>query len=196
MLIFLITVLGFVPFSFDPASPQFRAQVTGLLLLTSVNFRWIITQRLPSVPYLTSLDKYAIGSLLFLVIFCVWHSLIGSSVITTTNKKEIDTYVLYGLATSYIVFNVILVSWLLKMGRTIQIVKEQCQLKTNVIEKVSPKELASKNQPSFSTKSDDEKIQNGVLNDYDRNRKYSSRSKRPNNVNRLVPEPTYLVQSA
>lgn len=67
MLIFLITVLGFVPFAFDPNGPQFRCQVTGLLILTSVNFRWIVTQRLPSVPYLTSLDKYAIGSLLFLV---------------------------------------------------------------------------------------------------------------------------------
>ena len=69
MLIFLITVLGFVPFAFDPNGPQFRCQVTGLLILTSVNFRWIVTQRLPSVPYLTSLDKYAIGSLLFLVSF-------------------------------------------------------------------------------------------------------------------------------
>ncbi len=53
MLVFLITVLGFVPFSFAPDGPQFRCQVTGLLLLTSVNFRWIVTQRLPSVPYLT-----------------------------------------------------------------------------------------------------------------------------------------------
>ena len=61
MLIFLITVLGFVPFAFSPESPQFRCQVTGLLLLTSVNFRWIVTQRLPSVAYLTSLGKYELN---------------------------------------------------------------------------------------------------------------------------------------
>ncbi|RNA09125.1 gamma aminobutyric acid receptor subunit [Brachionus plicatilis] len=96
MLIFLITMLGFVPFAFDSDKPQFRCQVTGLLLLTSVNFRWVITQRLPSVPYLTSLDKYAIGSLLYLVLFCVWHSIIGSNIITSDGKQkeDIDHYVL------------------------------------------------------------------------------------------------------
>jgi hypothetical protein len=132
MLIFLITILGFVPFAFDPAAPQFRAQVTGLLLLTSVNFRWIVTQRLPSVPYLTSLDKYAIGSLLFLVFFCVWHSLIGSSIITTTNRKTIDTYVLYALAGLFLIYNLIYVMWFVKMHRTIQNFKEKCQLQQSL----------------------------------------------------------------
>ena len=132
MLIFLITILGFVPFAFDPAAPQFRAQVTGLLLLTSVNFRWIVTQRLPSVPYLTSLDKYAIGSLLFLVCFCVWHSLIGSTIITTTNRKNIDTYVLYGLAAAFILYNFGYVMWFIKMNRTIQAFKDKCHLQQNI----------------------------------------------------------------
>ena len=132
MLIFLITILGFVPFAFDPAAPQFRAQVTGLLLLTSVNFRWIVTQRLPSVPYLTSLDKYAIGSLLFLVCFCVWHSLIGSSIITTTNRKMIDTYVLYGLAALFVLYNLVYVIWFVKMHRTIQNFKQTCHLQQDI----------------------------------------------------------------
>ena len=132
MLIFLITILGFVPFAFDPAAPQFRAQVTGLLLLTSVNFRWIVTQRLPSVPYLTSLDKYAIGSLLFLVCFCVWHSLIGSAIITTTNKKNIDAYVLYGLAGLFFIYNFGYIMWFVKMNRTIQKFKEKCHLQQDI----------------------------------------------------------------
>lgn len=121
MLIFLITVLGFVPFAFDPAAPQFRCQVTGLLLLTSVNFRWIVTQRLPSVPYLTSLDKYGIGSLLFLVIFCCWHSIIGSSVITSdsNNKKSIDYYALYALSALYVIFNIFYVCWFIYMSHSI-----------------------------------------------------------------------------
>lgn len=96
MLIFLISTLGFIPFSFDPSGPQFRLQTTAVLILTSVNFRWLVTQRIPPVPYLTSLDKYAIGSLFFLIAFCIWHSLIGSNVITQDKslKRIIDTYVL------------------------------------------------------------------------------------------------------
>ena len=119
MLIFLITVLGFVPFAFEPNGPQFRCQVTGLLLLTSVNFRWIVTQRLPSVPYLTSLDKYAIGSLLYLVLFCVWHSIIGSTIISPelTVKRKIDGIVLYCAAGIYIFFNFCYLIWFFKMAR-------------------------------------------------------------------------------
>jgi hypothetical protein len=61
MLIFFISILGFVPFSFTYTAPHFRIQTTCLLILSSVNFRWIVTQKLPSVSYLTTLDKYAIG---------------------------------------------------------------------------------------------------------------------------------------
>lgn len=122
MLIFLITTLGFVPFAFDPNGPQFRCQVTGLLILTSVNFRWLVTQRLPSVPYLTSLDKYAIGSLFHLVIFCVWHSIIGSTTIASeaSYKKKFDCYFLYGSSTFFILYNIFYACWFLKMSRSIK----------------------------------------------------------------------------
>lgn len=122
MLIFLITILGFVPFAFDSDKPQFRCQVTGLLLLTSVNFRWVITQRLPSVPYLTSLDKYAIGSLLYLVLFCVWHSIIGSNIITNDGKQreDIDHYVLVGSISFCFIYNLCYLVWFLKMSKNIK----------------------------------------------------------------------------
>lgn len=122
MLIFLITILGFVPFAFDSGGPQFRCQVTGLLLLTSVNFRWLVTQRLPSVAYLTSLDKYAIGSLLYLVLFCVWHSIIGSNIITREEqlRKKIDYCVLFGSTGSFIIFNLFYIIWFVKMFKSIR----------------------------------------------------------------------------
>lgn len=119
MLIFLITVLGFVPFSFSPIGPQFRVQTTGLLILTAVNFRWVITQRLPSVSYLTSLDKYAIGNLLFLFIFCIWHSLIGCALIADDEptKRSIDSVVLIMFACLNLFYNSYFVLWFLKMAK-------------------------------------------------------------------------------
>lgn len=144
MLIFLITVLGFVPFAFSPESPQFRCQVTGLLLLTSVNFRWIVTQRLPSVAYLTSLDKYAIGSLLHLVLFCCWHSIIGSNLITSDNslKKKIDTYVLYGAASFYVLYNFGYLIWFIRMYNTNKNIENQFKKEDELTK--SPKELLKK----------------------------------------------------
>jgi len=68
LMIFFVSSLGFVPFSFDLANHHLRIQVTSLLILTAVNFRWVVTQRLPPVSYLTQLDKYAIVTLMFLVL--------------------------------------------------------------------------------------------------------------------------------
>jgi hypothetical protein len=113
LLIFLITSLGFATFSISVTTPQFRCQVTGLLLLTSVNFRWIITQRLPSVSYLTLIDKYTIGCLFCLATIFIWHAIIGSKVITTDASllSIIDGYVLYGLAGLYVIFKLVMITW-------------------------------------------------------------------------------------
>ncbi len=119
MLIFLITTLGFVPFAFEPNGPQFRCQVTGLLILTSVNFRWLVTQRLPSVPYLTQLDKYSIGLLFHLVIFCIWHSIIGSSAFSS-DKKLFDCYFLIGASSFFTLYNFYYLHWFTKMSRQIK----------------------------------------------------------------------------
>ena len=122
-----------------------------------------MTQRLPSVPYLTSLDKYGIGSLLFLVILyefifvlksnyyinfilfkqksCCWHSIIGSSVITSdsTNKKQIDSYALYAFAGVYAFFNVFYLIWFIIMA-----IKNSKQLKDGDIEYKDKLELRKK----------------------------------------------------
>lgn len=125
MLIFLITLLGFTIFSINPSTPQFRCQVTGLLLLTSINFRWLITQKLPSVSYLTLLDKYTIGCLIFLVLLCIWHSVVGSDILIPDidQKKEKDCYVFIISAIVFVLYHLFFVIWLLKKIIDIQKLK-------------------------------------------------------------------------
>ncbi len=106
MLIFLITTLGFTPFSFNHTFPHFRIQTTCLLILSSINFRWAVTQKLPCVSYLTTLDKYALGALVFLVLLCVWHAIIGCGLISETQAVSIDQYVLAGIAALFFLFHI------------------------------------------------------------------------------------------
>jgi hypothetical protein len=106
-MLFLITTLSFCTFSTDYGGPQNRLTICGILILTAVNFRWIITSCLPSVSYLTFLDQFSIGGLFILVIVFVWDSVIGSELIATTtsfDKKSIETYVLIGFAALYVTF--------------------------------------------------------------------------------------------
>ncbi|RNA16276.1 gamma aminobutyric acid receptor subunit [Brachionus plicatilis] len=141
LLIFLITLLGFTIFSINPSTPQFRCQVTGLLLLTSINFRWIITQKLPSVSYLTLLDKYTIGCLIFLVLFSIWHAVVGSDILIPDidKKKEIDCYFFLVSAVVFVLYHLFFIAWFIKKIFDIKQLKSRI-LNSNV-DKTKPTEF-------------------------------------------------------
>ena len=101
--------MGFVPFSFDPSVPHFRAIVTGILVNMSISFRWAFNQLIPSVSYLTNLDRYAVVSFLFLIFFLIWHALIGSNLFssTTAERLSIEIFLIYASAFIFFSFNLI-----------------------------------------------------------------------------------------
>jgi hypothetical protein len=51
-----------------------RISSSFTLILTSFSFKVVTSKSLPSVSYLTNLDKYQIINILFLALCCVWHT--------------------------------------------------------------------------------------------------------------------------
>ena len=76
LVMFFISSISFGTFSVDCKLPQNRLQLSFTLLLTSIAFKMVINQSLPKISYLTYMDKYVLMSLVFLVLMCVWHSMI------------------------------------------------------------------------------------------------------------------------
>lgn len=76
-LIFFITIMIFATFSVKPHLPQNRLQLGFTLLLTAVTFKFVVNRCLPTISYLTSLDKYVLGSMFLQCIICSWHSIIS-----------------------------------------------------------------------------------------------------------------------
>lgn len=115
MLLFTITGLGFVPFSFNSYSPHFRIQTICLLILSSVNFKLIVTKSLPTVSYLTTLDIYALVALIFLIFLCCWHSIIGSWILVEYIGKKVesnmDNVALYFFSIFYVIFHIVYISF-------------------------------------------------------------------------------------
>lgn len=72
---FLITLISLTNFSIDLERPQNRLSGTFTLILTSISFKWVTNRSLPTISYMTSLDKYQIVSILFMCLECIWHSL-------------------------------------------------------------------------------------------------------------------------
>ncbi len=109
-MLFLIATLGFCTFSIAYTGPQNRISICGILILTAVNFRWLITARLPSVSYLTFLDQFSLGGIFILIALFVWDAIIGCDVITTDTSlaQTIEMYVAIGFTVIYILFIILM----------------------------------------------------------------------------------------
>ncbi|CAF3814824.1 unnamed protein product [Rotaria magnacalcarata] len=66
-----------------------RIQIVCTLLLTSITFRWTVNRSLPTISYLTTMDKYAIVCMFNLVAHSIWHAAIGFLIFTNTTSPAI-----------------------------------------------------------------------------------------------------------
>ena len=76
--ILLITLASLGPFVIDYKLPQSRLPSTATMLLTSVSFRWVVGRLLPTVSYLTSLDKYSLASMMIITFQLFYHAIIAA----------------------------------------------------------------------------------------------------------------------
>jgi hypothetical protein len=93
-LIFLITITALTFFSINCKYPQNRLQSTGTTLLTSISLKWVTNRALPTVNYTTSLDRYSIIHIVYLILLIFWHSIIGSFWDDKDLSRLIDMYAL------------------------------------------------------------------------------------------------------
>jgi hypothetical protein len=75
--VFLITLASLTPFSVALDKVPSRLATTCTLIFTSVGIRWTIGRLLPTVSYLTSLDKYSISTLFIITIELCYHAIMG-----------------------------------------------------------------------------------------------------------------------
>lgn len=137
----LVTCISLTAFTFPPEFPQLRCQLTSLLLLTLVNFRWILSSSLPSISYLTLIDKFSIGSIIFLFALFIWHTLNASiyrDISTTTGSNQTNVYnritseareydrnLFYGFLGFYAFFNLVFFILILRILRSINSIKSK-----------------------------------------------------------------------
>ncbi|CAF2077030.1 unnamed protein product, partial [Rotaria magnacalcarata] len=119
-LIFLITILSFTAFAIPPHLMANRIQISCTLILTSVTFRWTVNKSCPTISYLTTMDKYGILCLFFLIVECFWHATIGflifkNNIPTVTPSiwfTQLDGYAFYTAISIYVIIHIAFVSWL------------------------------------------------------------------------------------
>ena len=76
-MMFLISLLSFTTFFLSPDALGDRLGVILTLLLTAVTFKFVVSQSLPPVSYLTVLDWYVLSSVIFVFSVAVENSIIA-----------------------------------------------------------------------------------------------------------------------
>lgn len=64
-----------------------RMQLTLIILLTTMTFKYTVNQSLPKISYLTYLDRYILGAMVSICLVCFWHAIVGS-VLSDSLKEE------------------------------------------------------------------------------------------------------------
>ena len=76
-MILLITVIGLTRFTVTCDLPQVRLIIDQMVTLTLITFKSVANANLPTISYLTSVDKYLLFSIVFIMLQCIYDAVIG-----------------------------------------------------------------------------------------------------------------------
>ena len=96
LVMFLITALTFGSFAVEADATGDRIQISLTLLLTSVAFKYHVQQFVPTVSYLTLIDKYILLCMVFQFLITL-HNIFGG-LITNLKALLIFEWVCFGIA--------------------------------------------------------------------------------------------------
>lgn len=77
--VFLLTAMQFAVFAVDVADVADRLSVTLTLVLASVAYKYVVSQNLPNISYLTVCDLYVVGSFVFMAAVVLENAICGYS---------------------------------------------------------------------------------------------------------------------
>ncbi|XP_071107907.1 cys-loop ligand-gated ion channel-like [Haliotis cracherodii] len=110
LVIAMISSLSFAAFSVDRELPQRRLQLSFTLILTMVTFKFVASQSVPKLSYLTYLDRYILLSMSFLFLVCGWHAVIALYKSDDATAGLMDYYAFITFACLYLVGQLMFVS--------------------------------------------------------------------------------------
>jgi hypothetical protein len=129
----LVSFASLAPFVNDIKYPQTRLPSTCTLILTSVGTRFTIGRLLPTVSYLTSLDKYSLSTMFIITMELLYHALMGAIFPKIPeNIGYIIDFVFFGIFCGLVLIKQILfLIWVLKVQKYRNKIREHRITKLN-----------------------------------------------------------------
>ena len=106
VIMIFISSLVFTTWIVEAEKTQSRLQLSFILLLSNITFKFSVSQSLPKVSYLTLLDKYVLLSGLQLCLVWVWHVIMSNLLHDKQLSDTADKIALFCQGAGYVIFNV------------------------------------------------------------------------------------------
>lgn len=90
--VFLLGIVSFFCFAIDPTDVGDRLSYTTTMLLAIVAFQFVIQSIIPSVPYLTLIDRYNLLVLIFMLLIALESVIVGWHGAYTEDNDDDDAY--------------------------------------------------------------------------------------------------------
>ncbi len=94
-LIFCITLISFTVFE-EAVGMHYRLKSMFTILLAAVSLKWTVLKKVPPISYLTLLDVYQVGSLIFICLVISWHAL-GAQFFPDGSYDKLFMYLYFSL---------------------------------------------------------------------------------------------------
>ena len=116
--LFFVTATIFVSFTQDVSSIAARLSACATTLLTSINFRFVIHNYLPNVPYSTYLDFYSMASIVFITVVFSWHAY-STKQLDRLTYAQLDLYVFSIFGALFVIGHILFIvfAWILPKRR-------------------------------------------------------------------------------
>lgn len=168
-LVFLITNIGLAKFSIKCDKPQTRLNIDTSITLNLIMLRLAITNQLPQISYLTSLDKYLLFSIIFISSQCVYDGVISKLTISKCETPYATyDFIAFLISASLIaVANLIFLIWIIYYAfRIKKDINKQCKLynKSNS-EKMF--QIYNRNIQAFNSSNNANNFQSSLINQAD-----------------------------
>ena len=119
----LISLLAFTSFTLSPSESGNRLQITLILLLTAVAFKFGVSQYLPTVCYQTLMDKYVLGCMVFLFVMSVQNGIVGAIGKNTSVQTMFDIVCFCIAFAGFVVFHLVFACIALRKTKEVELLK-------------------------------------------------------------------------
>ncbi|KAL8593913.1 hypothetical protein ACOMHN_032334 [Nucella lapillus] len=103
----IISALGFVTFAVSRKLPQNRIQLSFILVLASVTFKFAASNSVPKISYLTHLDRYILGNMIFTFLIAVWHGIVTLWEDKSDFQADLDFWAFITFIIIYVILHIV-----------------------------------------------------------------------------------------